>query len=63
MTGLPPYSMYNKETWEATITRDYLDHLAESGAHLLDESLKYKEQVGLLLYGYPCLPKAEEAKL
>lgn len=46
VSGLPPATQYSKETWEATVERDYFDHLAESGAHLLDEALKHKEQVG-----------------
>jgi len=41
---LPPSSKYCKEAWEATIVRDYFDHLAESSAHLLDETLKVMPQ-------------------
>lgn len=37
---------FSQETWESTIARDYLDHLAESGAHLLDEAIQLKGQYG-----------------
>ena len=46
IAGLPPADRYNKETWEATIKRDYFDHMAESAAYLLDEAIKWKEESG-----------------